>query len=141
MRKVEVLIKICLCGNRIEVPRYLLQRKKYCSNECKYIYRKKRSGFKRVDNKPNPSWFGQREPWNKGKILKEEVGYKVLHDWVKANKIDTGKCEKCPSIKNLEWSNISGEYKRDLTDWQRLCKKCHCKYDFEMFGARKEFYK
>lgn len=142
MKKVESFLRKCPCGKDMEVKRYKLERKKYCSKKCFYSYRIKKSGFSRVDIKPNSSWFkkGSR-PWNTGKILKEKVSYKVLHEWVKNTITDPGKCEFCPSTRNLEWSNKSGEYLRIIEDWQRLCKKCHCKYDFEMFGARKEFYR
>jgi len=27
----------------------------------------------------------------------------------------------------IHWHNISGEYKRDVSDWIRLCAKCHKK--------------
>lgn len=42
--------------------------------------------------------------------------------------------------KVYQWSNISGEYKRNLADWQRLCAKCHQLYDYNVFGKRKTFY-
>lgn len=31
--------------------------------------------------------------------------------------------------KNYHWANISGEYKKDLNDFMRLCAGCHKKYD------------
>ena len=64
-----------------------------------------------------------------------------LHDWVERTLGRPNECEFCGSHKNLEWSNKSGEYKPIKEDWQRLCKKCHCRYDYVKFGARKGFYK
>lgn len=29
----------------------------------------------------------------------------------------------------LKKTYLSGEYKRDINDWVRLCKKCHVAYD------------
>lgn len=84
-----------------------------------------------------------RNPWNKGKQLPQlsgenhfawkgdNVGYDALHDWV-ANKLGRPqRCEHCKNTtkKRYEWANISKEYKRDLSDWIRLCKSCHNKFD------------
>lgn len=58
------------------------------------------------------------------------VGKDALHFWVIRHKSDPNYCEHCGSTTDkLEWSNISQEYKRDLDDWQRLCRSCHLKYD------------
>lgn len=71
----------------------------------------------------------------KGKYLGEEssrwkgdnVGYGALHDWVK-RRLDCPKiCSQCEDLnaKKYEWHNVSGNYKRDLSDWTRLCNRCH----------------
>ena len=82
-----------------------------------------------------------RVPWNKGiKYLAiigdkhplwegDKVGYFALHAWLNRNKGKANKCESknCLSKnpKKFEWANISGEYKRDLDDYESLCIKCH----------------
>jgi hypothetical protein len=38
-------------------------------------------------------------------------------------------CKTNDKKKNYEWANISGKYKRDLSDWIRLCIPCHRNYD------------
>lgn len=40
-------------------------------------------------------------------------------------------CANCETIKAIryEWANISHFYKRDLSDWIRLCALCHRRYD------------
>lgn len=59
--------------------------------------------------------------------------YYNIHAYVKKwlGKPDT--CVKCNksglSGHDIHWANISGEYKRDLTDWVRLCASCHKNYD------------
>jgi len=50
-------------------------------------------------------------------------------------------CDRCGSMTNIEWSNISGNYSRDRVDWQRLCSKHHKEYDKKMPGMIKRFYK
>lgn len=93
-----------------------------------------------------------RTPWNKGKTMMQtqgeknwiwagdNVSYRSLHKWVQRHLGKPGECEQCDR-KNLtehqiHWSNISGDYLRDLEDWQRLCAKCHKAYDKQLRVAR-----
>lgn len=59
--------------------------------------------------------------------------YRVLHRWVERKLGKPNKCEHCGKIvlnnRYIHWANKSGLYLRDLTDWIRLCSKCHAKYD------------
>lgn len=57
----------------------------------------------------------------------DKVGYGGLHDWVSVRLGQPRECENCGTLeaKKYEWANLSGEYKRDLTDWARLCTSCH----------------
>jgi hypothetical protein len=75
-------------------------------------------------NEKHPLWKG------------DKVSYSGLHLWVKRHKPKlyrefTGiifyceKCRKTTGIKELELSNISGEYKRDINDYEWLCVRCH----------------
>lgn len=59
------------------------------------------------------------------------VGNKSLHQWVTRKLGKPSECENCSTItaKKYEWANISGEYKRDLSDWARLCTRCHRLFD------------
>ena len=84
-------------------------------------------------------------PWNKNKkVLQitgdknylwkgDKVSYGSLHDWVKRHLGKPDTCEHCGknglSGKKIHWANKSHEYKRDLTDWLRLCVSCHKAYD------------
>ena len=86
----------------------------------------------------NPNWKG------------DDVGYAAVHDWITRYHGQPAICDFCgtndPS-KRYEWANISGEYRRDRSDYHRLCKKCHNDFDgvnawqqvarFEMSGSRK----
>lgn len=93
---------------------------------------------------PNGGAFKKgQSPWNKGieytQISGEnhpnwkgaEVGYLALHSWVARKLGKPNLCEDCGTTgaKKFEWANISGQYKRDLSDWVRLCTKCHHKFD------------
>lgn len=62
-----------------------------------------------------------------------DVGYRALHHWVKKNLGAPNTCEHCGKSGftrgQIGWANKSHEYRRDLTDWIRLCGFCHYKYD------------
>ena len=64
---------------------------------------------------------------------KENVGYSGLHMWVRKMLGKPDKCELCRNNKlrhrQYHWASKSRKYKRDLTDWLRLCVKCHKAYD------------
>jgi hypothetical protein len=68
-------------------------------------------------NESNPNWKGDR------------VSYMGLHKWVYRHLGRPVECVNCLSMKKVQWANKSGEYKRDLNDWIRLCYWCHRKYD------------
>ncbi|HEC65687.1 MAG TPA: hypothetical protein ENI23_10350 [bacterium] len=108
-------------------------RDKFCSRKCSLnVFRKK--GQEANRGKP---------PWNKGRKMPQisgknnclwkgsEVGYYALHEWIRRQLGKPRKCSKCGTkkAKRYEWANISGEYKRDVDDYIRLCKSCHHKYD------------
>lgn len=59
----------------------------------------------------------------------DKVGYLGLHAWVNNNKPKPSKCEMCNEEKPLDLANISQEYKRDINDWEYLCRKCHMTKD------------
>lgn len=65
----------------------------------------------------------------------DEVLYGGLHIWVRKNLGQPDTCEHCGKTglrgKQIHWANKDHSYKRNLTDWLRLCAKCHKKYDKE----------
>lgn len=79
----------------------------------------------------NPN-FGQRDEksifW-----LGDDVGYGRLHSWIKEKLGSPDTCAECRkaglSKYQIHWANISGNYFRKLSDWVRLCAKCHKGYD------------
>jgi len=79
-------------------------------------------------------------PYNKGKSIinsgsfkageqhrnwKEKIGYSGVHGWLRRN---FGKADHCMNgclAKAYDWANISGEYRRDINDFESLCRRCH----------------
>lgn len=89
-----------------------------------------------------------KTPWNKNKKMLsitgnknwiwagDKVSYRTLHKWVERHLGKPDTCTDCGNSgltgRQIHWSNISGKYLRKLTDWQRLCAKCHKAYDKEL---------
>ena len=92
--------------------------------------------------KPNSGCFkpGETADENNPKWKGDEVGYFGLHTWVQRKLGKANVCEICSATKNVEWSNKSWEYKRELEDWQQLCKKHHMEYDRDNQGATRRKY-
>lgn len=61
----------------------------------------------------------------------DKVGYNGLHTWVRKTLGTPKKCEECGTeeAKLYDWANVSRKYRREVTDWKRLCRKCHIIYD------------
>ncbi len=71
---------------------------------------------------------GSEHPSWKGKLT-----YSGIHQWISKELGRPRECSDCGFISNngrqFHWVNISGEYKRDIDDWERLCASCHFKKD------------
>ena len=83
---------------------------KFCSRNCLYKWNTKGNNY----------------------IYKgDKAGYHAKHKWI-TKKLGSPKyCEHCKQTnkKHYHWSNKSNKYLLDISDWQRLCVKCHSKYD------------
>lgn len=61
------------------------------------------------------------------------VGYRSLHVWVAKWLGKPQECQVCGSknegSRKYHWANKSGFYLRELSDWIRVCVKCHSAHD------------
>lgn len=48
--------------------------------------------------------------------------------------IKLGVCQTCGLLGKTQWSNISGDYKYDVSDYSELCQSCHHHYDKNVLG-------
>ena len=108
--------KNCLTCNKefiIKPSRIKYGLGKYCSKNCFY-------------ERPDKPREEKHHCW-KG----DKVGYSAMHDWIIRQKGRPKICEHCgtTTAKKFEWANVSGEYKREISDWIRLCTKCHIAFD------------
>lgn len=101
----------------------------------------KECGNSFVDKKHLDRQYCSKSCSKKGKINKmwrgEKVQYHALHAWVKRNNPEPANCECCGKEAKLDAANISNEYKREITDWEWLCRSCHMKKDGRMNNITK----
>lgn len=92
-----------------------------------------------IRNEKNPSWKG------------DMAGYCSIHDWVRLRFKSPPNCTECGAenkkilrtdgvlISYLHLANLSGLYKRDVTDWTYLCPRCHSALDIGRDSISKIF--
>lgn len=85
--------------------------------------------IKSSNSKKKLGLTGEKCHWWKG----ENAGIVSKHLWITKHRGKPNYCEICKRTdrKKYEWSNKDHKYSRKLEDYQRLCKKCHIRYDIE----------
>lgn len=127
-----------------------VEKRNYCSKECysgirnKELKKKGRPFRFRVGNK-------RPEEWTKRQIEKvsnernyawkgEDVSYVGLHAWLRRKLGKPTKCSKCGKIDKkprfIQWANIDGKYRRELSDYVAMCGSCHKLYDIAIKATR-----
>lgn len=114
------------------------QHRKYCSKGCEGLA-KTGSGNHFFGKKHTTKTKDLISKANKGRVVNvgsdnpmwkgDNVGYNSLHSWIRRHKPKPEFCEHCGIKPPVEASNNSGEYKRDINDYEWLCKKCHGEKD------------
>jgi len=83
------------------------------------------SNINRAGQPHNLNQYGSKNPnWKGNKI--SNIG---VHQWIKKRKPKSEVCKRCGLRLKLELSNNSGNYLRDINDYEWLCKPCHHKKD------------
>ena len=128
--------KKCHCGKTFKVWPYRIKegKGKHCSRKCYY---KSLLGIKRPDRIESMKEIRKNHPVLKGTKNNnwrgDDATYKSKHDWVGKAFGRPCYCEMCGDItkpqRGYHWSNKNHLYKRIKDNWQRLCAKCHKKYD------------
>jgi len=124
-----------MCGKKFKTYKNITRpnRGKYCSKKCYQISGLGRKQSKEQIRKRISHYLNEKHWAWKG----NNVSYGSLHSWIKRNLGTPTKCEHCGQDgltgKKIHWANKSGQYKRDLSDWLRLCVSCHREYDHISF--------
>ncbi len=79
----------------------------------------------------SPKFRSRVGKMGKGNWLGDDAGYSALHAHVNRYLGSPRLCAHCGTTDAMlyDWANVSGQYKRDLSDWIRLCRSCHKKFD------------
>lgn len=72
------------------------------------------------------NYIGEGNPGWKG----DKISIHALHTWIRRHYGSPGKkkCLHCGK-QAYDWANIDHKYKRDITNFMPLCRKCHMNYD------------
>lgn len=133
-------------------PKHKSDKGVFCSKLCFYLFRKGKrvlpQGYKHSEEtkkKISESNKGKHNYWlgktqslehrqksakrneRNGMWKGDNAGYNAIHIWIR-NRL--GKAKRCTrnilhKSTRYHWANISGEYNRDLNDWQELCPSCN----------------
>lgn len=128
MRATKHIYPIIVCENckkEFRVTDHPERPRKYCSRHCARVTKL---------GERNPNWDGKHSlkgsnhPQWKG----DKVGIDALHVYIRRRLPKPEKCKDCNSQPPYDLANISNEYKRDVSDWEWLCRKCHMTKDGRM---------
>jgi hypothetical protein len=146
---MEIQSKLCsTCGKQYYRRRSVIdaqwERSKYCSRLCtqkdkksphlvKYQAQKGTHLSKQTEFKKG-EFAGERSYTWKG----DEASYAAIHLWASNHFGKPQKCEHCGTTEKrmYHWANISGTYRRERTDWLRLCVPCHKNHDIKALGGK-----
>ena len=115
-------------GNKINLGRKLseehklkisntLTGRKLTEEHKKNISEGKKGRSSTQQNENHPQWKG------------DNASYYAIHIWVNNHKSKPDFCDICGENKILELSNKDHKYRRNIEDYQYLCRKCHGKFD------------
>ena len=99
---------------------------KTCSRKCYY------KRFKKIVKR------GKKSPNYKGKQVSKNTIHRRLEDKL-GKPIFCEHCKTTDKNKYYDWANKSGKYLEDVSDWIRLCRSCHTKFDYT--NKIKKYYK
>lgn len=120
------------------------ERRRFCSPRCgnkgkdsshlkKYVFQKGVSGSPKTQFKK-----GQTVGKNNVKWKGDKASYAALHLWVKYHFGSPQECEHCGTTEKrmYHWANLSRQFKRERSDWIRLCVPCHKRFDLVRLKER-----
>lgn len=124
-------LKCEICGKEIvknpKLSNKQFENKRYCCVRCRQEGRSRNMKGKQLEQN-NPNWKGDNA-----------TNITTFHKRVEEKFGKPNKCECCgdTKAKQYDWANMTGKYK-DMTDYKRLCKSCHIRYDRTRLNTLKE---
>ena len=136
-KKMQLICKVCK-KEFYSKPSEMKKGRKYCSYKCYWKslkesipWNKGTKGMCKVNSGSfKKGQFADEKHWDwKG----DQVRYRALHAWIENKLGKPDVCKFCGKSKlkgrRIHWANSNKKYKRNLTDWLRLCVRCHKAYD------------
>lgn len=119
---LEVEMRCSVCNKEFKKAKSLTNHFRWHNNPK---YKNFQSSIRRIIsikqmNENNSNWKG------------DKVEYHGLHNYIKSHFPKPKKCSRCHKNPPFDCANISGEYKRELSDWEWLCRRCHMIKDGRM---------
>ena len=112
------------------------------NNNTKGLCKTNEGSFKKGEHRNTATEFkeGKLKGQNNNKWAGNNVGYFALHTWLTREFGKPTKCERCGSMKDVQWASKNYKYSRLREDWIHLCYKCHRNFDKNHWGlATKKF--
>jgi hypothetical protein len=124
----EYYINYCKCG----------QLKSKYAKTCQKCYFESKKGKCFITEEGKKSLSESRKAENNPMWKGDNVGYASIHEWIKNRIPKPQLCQCCQTNIPYDLANISGLYKRDLSDWEWLCRSCHMHKDGRMNNLNKK---
>lgn len=132
-----------VCKKKFKLPFWQLKTKKTCSFDCSKEFKRripiKKETLLKISKKLKGRYLKEESSQWKG----DSASYESKHEWVRkeykrVNKELPRQCQKCyKEKKRLEFANLSGKHRRELSDYFLLCKQCHNLLD----GRNSEYFR
>lgn len=134
----EITLMCQMCGDSF-IRNVMKRKAKYCSISCSTknlqrpeILKKRVESTTGVIKKPNQNIVGENSKLWKGL----GASYIAKHQWLKNRYGNPEKCSDCGKLGekvkgrwNIQWSNESGMYLRNISDYKGRCINCHRQFD------------
>lgn len=146
--------KICQQCNKEFEKAYTTSQKvfgkqKYCGQKCFGLAKRGKEGYWSGKERRAPEYLEKISLAHKGQhsspatqFKKAQISayavvgsvneYRNLHKWVEKQLGRPEKCSVCGKIgygRQIHWANKSKRYLKEISDWIRLCVKCHYQFD------------
>ena len=141
-----IKIQCTTCKKYFSIPVWRKNKAKFCSRSCIRVSNKtrKKMSESRIGIPKSSKWkknmsiskLGERNPMWKG----NKAGLDAIHTYIHSRYPKPKTCEICKKSKPIDLANISQHYKRELTDWEWLCRRCHMVKDGRINNL-KQYYK
>jgi len=117
----------------------------FCSKGCSAIFSKEDRSIQLTEAGKNTRFKKGRKKHPNHRVNSgsnhyawkgDAVGYRGLHYWLRRVIGIPGPCIDCGSIKNCQWSNTDGKYRRSIVDYVSRCPSCHKIHDINLASTQ-----